>query len=57
MGTIFYRCKMFPFKNLGIVFIKIYTYSVMKSIVEKATETGKKLILKTNYKLTLQIRP
>jgi len=26
MGTIFYTCKMFPFKILGIVFIKIYVY-------------------------------
>lgn len=42
MGTIFYRCKMFPFKILGIVFIKIYMYPVIKMRGWKATVTGKK---------------
>jgi hypothetical protein len=43
MGTIFYRCKMFPFKILGIVFIKIYMYPVMKSAGRKVTKPGKKI--------------
>jgi hypothetical protein len=42
MGTIFYTCKIFPFKNLGIVFIKIYMSPVMKKHRQKAMETGKK---------------
>jgi hypothetical protein len=39
MGTIFYRCKMFPFKILGIVFIKIYMYPVMKKERKESDES------------------
>jgi hypothetical protein len=32
MGTIFYRCKLFPFKILGIVFINIYVAGVAEKV-------------------------
>lgn len=43
MGSIFYTCKMFPFKILGIVFIKIYVYPTEYTGQESEQETDKKI--------------
>lgn len=42
MGSIFYRYKMFPFKILGIVFIKyMYDRPHKKCTVERCSKSGK----------------
>lgn len=43
MGTIFYTFKMFPFKILGIVFIKIYVYPAQCDGRESEQGAGQKV--------------